>query len=291
LRVPASFNSVVGLRPSPGRVPRGRRLPAFDTLWVEGPMGRCVADVALMLDGAVGSSPEDPLSFEHSGTSFVHALEDTALPRRVAFSPDLGIVPMESEVAEICAAAAQRFTEIGAEVCHAAPDFSGVIDAFQTLRGILIAGLMEDLLKDHREQIAPEIVWNIEKGLAVTNAELLSAERIRCQLYHRMAAFFEHYDLLLCPTVSVPPFPMEQRYVETIAGQPTETYIDWIAITFAVTMTSCPALSLPAGFTSSGLPIAVQVIGRPRGEAELLRACHRMEEVLGLASQVPMNPR
>jgi len=291
LRVPASFNSVVGLRPSPGRVPRGRRLPAFDTLGGEGPMGRCGADGALMLDGAVGSSPEDPLSFEHSGTSFVRALEDTALPRRVAFSPDLGIVPMESEVAEICAAAAQRFTEIGAEVCHAAPDFSGVIEAFQTLRGILIAGLMEDLLKDHREQIAPEIVWNIEKGLAVTNAELLSAERIRWQLYHRMAAFFEHYDLLLCPTVSVPPFPMEQRYVETIAGQPTETYIDWIAITFAVTMTSCPALSLPAGFTSSGLPIAVQVIGRPRGEAELLRACHRMEEVLGLASQVPMNPR
>ena len=291
LRVPASFNSIVGLRPSPGRIPRGRRLPAFDTLWVEGPMGRCVADVALMLDGAVGSSPEDPLSFDHNGASFVSALEDTALPRRVAFSPDLGIVPMESEVAEICAAAAQRFTEIGAEVCDATPDFSGVIEGFQTLRGVLIAVLMETLLEDHRDQIAPEIVWNIEKGLTATNAEILKAERVRWELYHRMASFFEHYDLLLCPTVSVPPFPMEQRYVETIAGQPTETYIDWIAITFAVTMTSCPALSLPAGFSSSGLPIGLQVIGRPRGEAELLRACHRMEELLGLASKVPMTPR
>jgi amidase len=291
LRVPASFNSVVGLRPSPGRIARGRRLPAFDTLWVEGPMGRCVADVALMLDGAVGSSPEDPLSFDHNGASFVSALEDTALPRRVAFSPDLGIVPMEPEVAEICGAAAQRFTEIGAEVCDAAPDFSGVIEGFQTLRGVLIAVLMETLLKDYRDQIAPEIVWNIEKGLTATNAEILKAERVRWELYHRMASFFEHYDLLLCPTVSVPPFPMEQRYVETIAGQPTETYIDWIAITFAVTMTSCPALSLPAGFSSSGLPIGLQVIGRPRGEAELLRACHRMEEVLGLASKVPMTPR
>jgi amidase len=244
-----------------------------------------------MLDGAVGSSPEDPLSFDHNGASFVSALEDTALPRRVAFSPDLGIVPMEPEVAEICGAAAQRFTEIGAEVCDAAPDFSGVIEGFQTLRGVLIAVLMETLLKDYRDQIAPEIVWNIEKGLTATNAEILKAERVRWELYHRMASFFEHYDLLLCPTVSVPPFPMEQRYVETIAGQPTETYIDWIAITFAVTMTSCPALSLPAGFSSSGLPIGLQVIGRPRGEAELLRACHRMEEVLGLASKVPMTPR
>ena len=150
---------------------------------------------------------------------------------------------------------------------------------------------METLLKDYRDQIAPEIVWNIGKGLAATNAEILKAERVRWELYHRMASFFEHYDLLLCPTVSVPPFPMEQRYVETIAGQPTDTYIDWIAITFAVTMTSCPALSLPAGFSSSGLPIGLQVIGRPRGEAELLRACHRMEEVLGLASKVPMTPR
>jgi amidase len=291
LRVPASFNSVVGLRPSPGRIPRGRRLPAFDTLWVEGPMGRCVADVALMLDGVAGSSPEDPLSFDHNGPSFVSALEDTALPRRVAFSPDLGIVPMEPEVIEICAAAAQRFTEIGAEVCDAVPDFSGAIEAFQTLRGVLIAVLMETLLKDHRDQIAPEIVWNIEKGLTATNAEILKAERVRWELYHRMASFFDHYDLLLCPTVSVPPFPAEQRYVETIAGQPTETYIDWIAITFAVTMTSCPALSLPVGFSSSGLPIGLQVIGRPRGEAELLRACHRMEEVLGLASKVPMSPR
>jgi amidase len=291
LRVPASFNSVVGLRPSPGRVPRGRRLPAFDTLWVEGPMGRCVADVALMLDGGAGRSPDDPLSFEHAGTSFLDGLDATVLPRRVAFSPDLGVVPMEPEVAEVCASAAGRFAELGAEVCDDAPDFSGVIEAFQTLRGVLIAVLMESLLEEHRERIAPEIVWNIEKGLAVTNSELLSAERIRWQMYHRMAEFFETYDLLLCPTVSVPPFPMEQRYVESIAGQPTQTYIDWIAITFAITMTSCPALSLPVGFTRSGLPVGLQVVGRPRGEGDLLRACHRMEEVLGLASKVPIDPQ
>ena len=291
LRVPASFNGVVGLRPGPGRVPRGSRLPAFDTLWVEGPMGRCVADVALMLDGASGHNPTDPLSFAHTGTPFVETLQAGAMPKRVAFSPDLGVVPMEPEVADICKAAAERFSEIGAQVDPVTPDFSGSIEAFQTLRGVLIAQMMESLLQQHREQIAPEIIWNIEKGLSVTNAELLDAERVRSQLYLHMLEFFAEYDLLLCPAVSVPPFPKEQRYVETIADQPTKTYIDWIAITFAITMTSCPALSLPVGFTDSGLPVGLQVVGRPRGEADLLRACHRMEEVLGLASRVPIDPQ
>lgn len=290
LRVPASFNGVVGLRPSPGRVPRGARLPAFDTLWVEGPMGRCVADVALMLDGAVGHDPVDPLSFQHAGESFVDALQHTDMPRRVGFSPDLGVVPMEPEVAQVCEAAAERFSEIGAQVDRNAPDFSGAIEAFQTLRGVLIAQMMESILQQHRERIAPEIIWNIEKGLAVTNAQLLDAERVRSRLYRRMEDFFKNYDLLLCPTVSVPPFPKDQRYVEVIAGQPTQTYIDWIAITFAITMTSCPALSLPVGFTETGLPVGLQVIGPPRGEAALLAACHRMEEALGLASQVPIDP-
>ena len=290
LRVPASFNGVVGLRPSPGRVPRGARLPAFDTLWVEGPMGRCVADVALMLDGAVGHDPVDPLSFQHAGESFVDALQHTDMPRRVGFSPDLGVVPMEPEVAQVCEAAAERFSEIGAQVDRNAPDFSGAIEAFQTLRGVLIAQMMESILQQHRQRIAPEIIWNIEKGLAVTNAQLLDAERVRSRLYRRMEDFFKDYDLLLCPTVSVPPFPKDQRYVEVIAGQPTQTYIDWIAITFAITMTSCPALSLPVGFTETGLPVGLQVIGPPRGEAALLAACHRMEEALDLASQVPIDP-
>ena len=291
LRVPASFNGVVGLRPSPGRVPRGVRLPAFDTLWVEGPMGRCVADVALMLDGGAGFDPVDPLSFPHHGESFVDALSLSELPKRVAFSPNLGVVPMEDEIASLCGEAAERFRDIGAAVSHLSPDFSGAIESFQTLRGVLIAQMMESILAKHRDQIAPEIIWNIEKGLAVTNSELLAAERVRSGLYREMEKFFGEYDLPLCPAVSVPPFPKSQRYVETINGQPTQTYIDWIAITFAITMTSCPALSLPIGFTQTGLPVGLQVVGPPRGEASLLRACHRMEAVFDLAATLPIDPR
>jgi amidase len=254
-------------------------------------MGRCVADVALMLDGGAGFDAVDPLSFPHHGESFVDALSLSELPKRVAFSPDLGVVPMEDEIASLCGEAAEHFRDIGAEVSHLSPDFSGAIESFQTLRGVLIAQMMESILAEHRDQIAPEIIWNIEKGLAVTNSELLAAERVRAGLYREMEKFFGEYDLLLCPAVSVPPFPKSQRYVETINGQPTQTYIDWIAITFAITMTSCPALSLPIGFTQTGLPVGLQVVGPPRGEASLLRACHRMEAVFDLAATLPIDPR
>ncbi len=291
LRTPASFNGIVGLRPGPGRVPRGTRLSAFDTLWVEGPMGRCVSDVALMLDAGAGHEIDDPFSFDDSETFFVKELKRDDLPKRIAFSPDLGVVPMEPEVARICERAANRFRDFGAEITNDTPDFTGALYGFQTLRAVLVATMMGAVLEEHRNQIAPEIIGNIERGLQITPEEVFAAERIRWQLYHRMTAFFEHHDVLVCPAASIPPFPVEQRYVEEINGQPCETYIDWFAITFALTMTSCPVISLPCGFTSEGLPIGMQLVGRPRGEAALLRAAHHLEGLLGVAEQLPIDPR
>ena len=291
LRTPAGFNGVVGLRPSPGRVPRGARLPAFDTLWVEGPMARCVRDVALMLDAGAGHDLDDPLSFDDPRTSFVAALEDGELPARVAFSPDLGIVPMSREIAGVCSGAAQRFRDLGAEVTDDAPDFAGALEGFQTLRAVLFATMMEPILDAHRERIAPEIIGNIERGLAITPEEVFEAERIRWRLYHRMASFFRSHDLLVCPAASIAPFPVEQRYVEEIDGRPCETYIDWFAITFALTMTACPVVSIPCGFTAEGLPVGMQIVAGPRAEAALLRAACRLEDLLGIAPQLPIDPR
>lgn len=291
LRTPASFNGVVGLRPGPGRVPRGSRLPAFDTLWVEGPMARCVRDVALMLDAGAGQEIDDPLSFDDPQTSFQGALEGSGLPKRVAFSPDLGIVPMAREVADICRKAANQCRSLGAEVTEEIPDFTGVLGGFQTLRAVLFATLMGPVLAQHRERIAPEIIGNIERGLEITPDEIFAAERIRIELYHCMVSFFQSHDLLICPAASIPPFPVEQRYVEEIDGQPCETYIDWFAITFALTMTACPVVSLPCGFTAEGLPVGMQIVGKPRGEAALLRAAHRLEELLGMARLLPIEPR
>jgi amidase len=291
LRTPASFNGIVGLRPGPGRVPRGARLPAFDALWVEGPMARCVSDVALMLDAGAGHEIDDPFSFDDPEASFLAELEGNNLPKRVAFSPDLGIVPMAREIAGICRGGAERFRDLGAEVTDEIPNFTGALDGFQTLRAMLFATMMGPILAEHRDRIAPEIIGNIERGLNITPEQVFDAERTRSQLYHRMVSFFQHHDLLICPSASIAPFPVEQRYVEEIDGQACETYIDWFSITFALTMTSCPVVTVPCGFTAKGMPVGIQIVGKPRGEAALLRAAFCLEEILGIAGQLPIDPR
>ena len=291
LRTPAAFNGIVGLRPGPGRVPRGMRLPSMDTLWVEGPMARNVDDLALMLDAGVGQQIDDPLSFDHTGPSFVEALQGTGMPKRVAFSPDLSIVSMEKEIAKVCCGAATVFADLGADVTDEIPDFSGVLEAFQTLRAVLFATMMEPILTQHRDQIAPEIISNIERGLSINPSQIFDAERARIELYKNVTAFFETHDFLICPAASIAPFPVDQRYVKEIDGKPCETYIDWFSITFALTMTACPTISVPCGFTSGGLPIGIQIMGKPRGEASLLRVAKRFEQAVGISIQLPITPR
>ena len=291
LRTPAAFNGVVGLRPSPGRVSRGIRLPSMDTLWVEGPMARNVDDLALMLDAGVGHQIDDPLSFDHSGPSFVDTLKKTDIPKRVAFSPDLSIVSIEKEIAEICGAATRVFADIGAEVTDEIPDFTGVLEAFQTLRAVLFATMMEPILEQHRDKIAPEIIGNIERGLNIMPSQIFEAERVRIELFKKILAFFETHDFLICPAASIAPFSVDQRYVTEIDGKPCETYIDWFSITFALTMTSCPTISVPCGFTSEGLPVGIQIMGKPRGEAALLLVAKQFEQAIGIAAQLPIAPR
>ena len=291
LRTPAAFNGIVGLRPSPGRVPRGTRLPPMDTLWVEGPMARNVSDLALMLDAGIGQQIDDPLSFDQDSVSFADAIKAGDLPKRVAFSPDLGIVSMEKKIASVAGNATKIFADMGADVTADIPDFTGVLEAFQTHRAVLFATLMEPILAQHRDRIAPEIIGNIERGLNLQPSQIFEADRVRSDLYHKMMAFFETHDVLVCPAASIAPFPVEQRYVEEIDGKPCETYIDWFSITFALTMTACPTISVPCGFTSDGLPVGVQLVGRPRGEAALLRAAKHFETAAGIAPQLPINPQ
>ena len=291
LRTPASFNGIVGLRPSPGVVPRGKRLQAFDTLWVEGPMGRCVRDVALMLDAGAGAHPHDPYAFDAATGSFVDALETGDTPIRAGFSPDLGTVPMSREVREVCEGAIARLGDTGVQVTGEIPDFSGALNGFQTLRAVLLATMMGPLLDEHRERINLDIIGNVERGLSITPEQIFEAERARWHLFHRVSAFFETHDLLICPAASVTPFQVETPFVTEIDGQPCETYIDWFAITFALTMTACPVLSLPCGFTGAGMPVGIQIMGKPRGEAAMLKAALRFEECLGVAAELPIDPR
>ncbi len=292
LRTPAAFCSVVGLRPSPGRVARGpTRLP-YDNLWVQGPMARTVADTALMLDAMVGAHPADPISLAAPKEPFLQAVDDPTPPERVAYSADLnGLTPVEAEVAEVCAAAAQRFSELGAVVEEACPDLGDARDIFHVLRANQFVGDLAPIVEENRSQVKPEIVWNLEEGYKLTAESLAAAERARSRLYARVVKFFETYDLLVTPATVVSPFDVDIRAIDEVAGHQFENYFDWYTIAYAITVTSLPALSLPCGFTGNGLPVGLQVVGPPRGEAPLLSAAGLMEDVLGLAAQLPIDPR
>jgi amidase len=283
LRIPASFCGVVGLRPSPGVVPRGDGLPAFDSLWVDGPMARSVPDLALMLDAMAAPSPHDPLSRPVPAGGYQAAMQRARPPRRIGFSADLGLRKIDPEVTAVCAAAAQQCTAMGTVLEQAAPDFSGSIECFEVLRALLFADVRGGLLPAERERINPDIVWNIEKGLNLSADEIIAARRARHRLFHDVARFFDEYDLLVCPTVAVAPFPVEQRFPTEIAGEKLTTYIDWMFLTFVVTLTGCPAISLPCGLTTDGLPVGLQLVGRPHGDAELLGHARLVEQVLGFS--------
>jgi amidase len=291
LRTPAGFNSIVGLRPSPGRVPFSNRLP-WDPLSVQGPMARNVTDLALFLDALSGFDLRDPLSLPAPDQAFVDAVAgaDRNPPKRVAWSSNLGFAVVDPVIAAACAEAAAGLAAFGAEVMEAAPDLADAADTFQTLRARRMVNLHSEKLKAHRDQIKDDLIWNIEKGLALSMEEVAVAEAQRTAIHGRMAAFFQDYDLLLCPAMQALPYPVEQLWVDEIAGQKLDTYIDWISITFAISITACPALSLPCGFSEDGLPIGLQIVGPPRGEAQVLAAAALLEEMLGVAGQLPIDP-
>jgi len=289
LRTPASFCGVVGLRPSPGRIARWPTTDPFDTLGVQGPMARTVRDVALMLDAMAGQHGADPLSRPAPDRSFSDSLDGPA-PRRVAYSADLGYLPVDPEVASVCRAAAQRLEETGAIVEEACPDLTDAPKIFQTLRAANFATSLGEHLKARRDMLKPDVVWNVEKGLALSADEISQARRARAQLYERTASFFRTYDLLLTPAALVPPFDVDQRYVERVGDHVFENYVDWLAITFAITLTSCPALSLPCGRTDAGLPVGLQMVAPVWGEQALLAAAHRLESLFDQSRLLPIDP-
>jgi amidase len=291
LRNPASFCGVVGIRPSPGRVARNPGVLVDSLLGAEGPMARNIADAALLLDAMAGENPSDPLSLPRLQTSFVEAARAPRKPRRVAFSADLGITPVDSTVAAICRSAADKLAAAGVEVIEACPDLTEAHEVFQTLRAYQYAASHGHKLRDFPQLLKPEMIWNVEKGQRLTAAEIIDAQEKRAAIIARTIAFFDDVDLLITPATIVAPFPVSERYVTECAGVRFETYIDWLAIAYAITLTTAPCLSMPCGFTADGLPVGLQVVARPRNELGLLSAAAFIESELGVALNGPILPR
>jgi amidase len=292
LRRPATYCSVVGLRPSAGRVTRGTSNNLFAPLSVQGPMARTVADVALFLDSMVGLCPRDPLTFEAPHQSFSDAVAAPTAPKRVAFTATFGgKVPVDRETQEICAKAVRRFEELGAVVEEATPDLGNIAEAFLALRAQHYVVERELMLETHRELIKPDIVWNTELGLKQTPSAIAAAERERAALFRRCADFFARYDLLVTPGASTPAFDVNLRMPATIDGKKLEHYLGASLITAAPTLMSLPSIAVPCGFDRHGRPVGLQIVGRHRGEARLLEAAAVYERASGLAGKVPIDPR
>ena len=289
LRNPASFCGCVGLRPSGGRVPQGPSANEFDILGQQGPMARNVGDLGLFLDAMSGSDHREPHA--QPGDGFRTAAEAPKVPKRVAWSADLGgITPVDPVVRRVTEAAARRFEAMGAVVEEACPDYSGAHEAFQTLRALSFATAHDGHIRNHKDKLKPDVVWNIEKAYDLSGSDIVKANAIRNRMTQSHAEFFETYDLLLSPATIVQPYAVEDRTVMACDGVEFETYIDWLAIAFAVTLTSAPAMSLPCGFTDDGLPVGLQMVGPLRGEAPLLSFAAALEAEMGL-DLGPIDPR
>ncbi len=291
LRNPASFCGIVGMRPSIGRVAHTPKFGIDRTLGVQGPMARNVEDLALLLDAMSGEHPADPLSLPLLPESFRSAARSGNKPKRVAYSPDLGITPVDPEVAAITRKAAERFAEAGVIVEEAHPDLREAHECFHVLRAFDFAISKAALLRTKRDLLKPEVIWNIEEGLKLTVEQIERAEAQRVAMAARTLEFFKTYDLLLAPATIVAPFPVENRYVAECAGKKFDNYVEWLGIVYAITLACVPALSLPCGFTASGLPVGLQMVGPPRGDARLLAGAKALEDILGVRGTTPIDPR
>ncbi len=277
LRIPASFCGVVGLRPSPGLVPTHPSDWVWDTLQVTGLMGRTAEDVALGLQAVAGPSDEAPLGQPIEGRDFVAAVHRGASRElRVAYCADIAGIGVDPSIARVCRKAADRLGASGIAVDEVTLDLSEARKAFLALRGLWFVAWMYERL-DRIDAFGVNVRNNTLAGLAGTLQELGAAEAVRGRLWHRFRALFERYDHLLTPTMAVPPFPVDQNYPETVAGRRMETYVDWIAPTFVLSLTGLPVASVPCGLDDEGLPVGLQVVGRPRDEEAVLTLADRVQ--------------
>jgi amidase len=289
LRGPASFCGVVGFRTTPGLIPRYPSVLAWDSYSVEGPMARTVADTALMLSVMAGPDDRAPLSYDVDGSEFTRAVKGASVRGwRIAWTPDLGgLVLVSQEVRAIVERAVAVFRSLGARVEAACPDISDIPEIVRLTRGFLMVARHADKLPEHRPVLQPGLVENTEQGLALSPREIAEGELLRSRQWQRVREFLSTRDVWLMPTMAVPAFPIEHPHVMEIDGRPIGKAMQRSFLTYMVSVLGLPAISIPCGFTSSGLPVGLQIVGKRRGEATVLRAAASFEAAHPWSEAIP----
>ncbi|MCO4834146.1 MAG: hypothetical protein KC481_10840 [Acidimicrobiaceae bacterium] len=288
LRNPASFCNVVGLRPSPGRVPAWPKANPWSYLSTEGPMARSVDDCALLLAAQAGPDARNPIALETPGIFFAPPIAEPTSTLRVAWAPDLGGLPVHPDVTAALAHVPQVFDGLGHCVEDACPDLTEAGYVFDTLRAWSFATSYSGLIEKFGDKMKETVRWNVRRGMEMPMAENMKAWKLRGELYQRSVTFFEDYDFLLCPVAQVPPFDVKTEYITEINGVELQTYIEWMRIVTDVTIMNCPAISVPARFTEDGLPIGLQIVGPPRSDRALLEIAKQFETATNVGARRPV---
>ncbi|MDA8110077.1 MAG: amidase [Betaproteobacteria bacterium] len=277
LRNPGNFCNVVGFRPTPGRVPYWPAVDAWASLSVIGPLARTVEDAAFLLSAMAGPDARSPITLDEPGKNLARPLARDFRKVRVAWSRDLGGLPVDARITRVLEAQKKVFESLGCIVEEAEPDLAEADEAFQVLRAVGFVQKYGELLKTERARIKDTVIWNIEEGLKLDGPRIARALNLRTRVYHAMRRFLERYEFLLLPVNQVLPFPVTQPYVTEINGVKLASYIDWMKTCYYVTVTSHPAISVPAGFTPEGLPVGLQIVGRYRDDFGVLQLAHAFE--------------
>lgn len=287
LRTPGSFNNLVGYRPSHGRIPMAPTKNPWAWQARHGFLARTVADIRLLMAAVAGPSPEVPESLPADGAYAPETARDIA-GLRIAWTPDFGLgLPVERAVLETLLPQLRVFGELGCPVEEAAPDLRHAEEVFQTTRAFDFALLYGDLVSRHRDSIKDAVVWNVDKGLALTAQDLISAQRARAALLTSVREFFTRYDVLLAPASQVVPFDAGIEFPVSIEGEPMPTYLDWMRAASTITATGLPSLSVPGGFTPDGLPVGLQIVTADRADRLLLRVAEAFEQATGFHARRP----
>lgn len=287
LRNPANFNNVVALRPTVGLVPIAPSLLPWLGFTVKGPMARSVADTALLLSVIAGADARDPACYPSDPSCFNKPLERSVEGVRIAWCPDLGSLPLDTRVRSVLEVHRETFESLGCIVEEACPDLSGADEVFLTIRRWRSWTVLGPLLKEHRHEMKPEAVEEIESGARLSGDEIAHAMVRHGELIARMRHFYGHNAFLVCAVNQVPPFDATIRWPNEIAGVKMDHYLAWMKSAYWISATFLPAISVPAGFTSDGLPVGIQIVGRYRDDLGVLEIAHAFEQATGFGRKRP----
>ena len=290
LRNPSNFCNIVGFRTAIGRVPVWPSQTPWSALAVQGPMARTVQDTALMLSAIAGPDARCPVALTDDGEAFnplTHSLERDFDGVRIAWSADMGGLPVDPRIVSVIESQRGTFGELGCEIDDACPDFTDANDVFMTMRAAGMAATRAELLRTHRDKLKDTVIWNIEEGMKLNAAEVGMAEVKRAALFERVRKFMDTYEFMVFPVSQHPPFDVTQPYLTEVNGVPMETYIDWMRSCYYITATGHPAISVPCGFTDDGLPVGIQIVGRHQSEFSVLQLAYAFQQATGFWKQRP----